>query len=224
MLPQEVGGRELGKIMRGVASAVGVRCPHYHAARQGQTLDPMDLTTFDFASDANPTKEKARLMIQMVGAINGTYLSRLDVPDQERLEVTCVTCHRGLEKPRPLGEVLARVLDSEGIEAAVQRYQALRQQYYGQAAYDFGPGVLGALGERLTDEGRLEAAIRILALENEQNPDFAYGHFLSATAREKAGDHEAALAHMQKAVDLAPAGQKAFFSRALEKMQRDHDP
>jgi hypothetical protein len=44
---------------------------------------------------------------------------------------------------------------------------------------------------------------------------------LSATAHEKAGEREAALEHMQKAVDVAPADGKAFFSRALEELKQE---
>ena len=180
----------------------------------------MDLMTFDFPSDANPMKDKARTMIQMVRAINETHLSELDVPDSERLEVSCITCHHGLEKPRQLGDVLASVLDADGVEVAVQTYHELRERHYGSSAYNFRAGVLGGLGERLMEEGKLEAAIEILTLENEQNPNFAYGHSLSATAYEKAGDSVAALEHMQKAVNVAGPDQKPFFSRALEELKQ----
>ena len=149
-----------------------------------------------------------------------TLLEKLDVPDSERLEVSCVTCHHGLEKPRQLEGVLAGVLGSDGVEAAVQKYHELRERHYGGSAYNFRAGVLGGLGERLIGEGHLEAAIRILALENEQNPNFAWGHYLSATAYEEAGDREAALEHLQKAVDVAPPDQKPFFSRALEELKQ----
>lgn len=221
VLPGTVKGSELGSVMRGFATGLGVRCQHCHAAREGQELDPMDLMTFDFPSDANPMKEKARTMLRMVRAINETHLSELDVPDSERLVVSCITCHHGLDKPRQLADVLASVLDADGAEAAIQAYHDLREQHYGSSAYNFRAGVLGGLGERLMEAEKLEAAIEILTLENEQNPDFAYGHYLSATAYEKAGDLEAALEHMQKAVDAAPPDQKPFFSRALEELKQE---
>jgi tetratricopeptide (TPR) repeat protein len=206
--------------MRGFATGLGVRCQYCHAARAGQEIEAMDLTTFDFASDANPMKEKARTMMKMVRAINETHLSELDVPVSERLEVSCITCHHGLEKPRQLADVLAGVLDADGVEAAVQTYHQLRERHYGSSAYSFRPGILGGLGERLMGAGRIEAAIEILALENAQNPNFAYGHYLSATAYEKAGEREAALEHMQIAVDTAPSDQKPFFTRSLEELKQ----
>ena len=220
VLPGTVKGSELGSVMRGFATGLGVRCQFCHAAGEGQELDPMDLMTFDFPSDANPMKDKARTMIRMVRAINETHLSELDVPESERLVVSCITCHHGLEKPRQLADVLADVLDADGVAAAVQAYHDLRERHHGSSAYNFRAGVLGGLGERLMEDGQLEAAIEILALENEQNPNFAYGHYLSATAHEKAGELEAAIEHMQKAVDLAPPDQKPFFSRALEELKQ----
>ena len=219
VLPATVKGSELGSVMRGFATGLGVRCQYCHAAREGQELDPMDLMTFNFQSDANPMKDKARTMIQMVRAINETHLSELDVPASERLVVSCITCHHGLEKPRQLADVLADVLDADGVEAAVHTYHELKERHHGSSAYNFRAGVLGGLGEQLMEEGKLEAAIGILALENEQNPNFAYGHYLSATAYEKAGEPEAALEHMHKAVDAAPPDQKPFFSRALEELK-----
>lgn len=214
-----VKGRELGSVMRDFAFALGVRCQYCHVGQEGKALDPMDLTTFDFASDGSPMKAKARTMIAMVDAINDDYLSKLGVATAERIEVRCVTCHHGVERPRLLGDLLEEELDQKGLEAAIDRYQALRKEYYGGFAYDFGPGSLAALGERLLGEEKLEEAIGILALENRENPDFAYGHYLSARALEKAGRLDEAIAHMEEAVSHAPDEQRAFFEKALRQMK-----
>ena len=213
-LPESVKGRELGALMREFTSALGVRCEYCHAARAGEELDPRDLTSFDFASDENERKEKARAMIRMVRAINDTHLSSIG-----DAEVRCVTCHHGLATPERLGDVLARVIEEDGSPAAVARYRELREDHYGSAAYDFSAGTLGRLGEELMSRGELEAAIAILALENEMHPDFAYGHYLSATAHEKSGAPDAAIEHLQEAIDTASPEQKPFFVRALEELK-----
>ncbi len=178
VLPGTVKGSELGSVMRGFATGLGVRCQFCHAAREGQELDPMDLMTFDFPSDANPMKDKARTMIRMVRAINETHLSELDVPDSERLVVSCITCHHGLEKPKQLANVLADVLDADGVEAAVQAYHDLRERHHGSSAYNFRAGVLGGLGERLMEEGKLEAAIEILRSRERAESQFRLGSLL----------------------------------------------
>jgi len=46
----------------------------------------------DFASDENPKKAIARLMIQMVNDINAKF------PDG-KVHVSCYTCHRGADMP-----------------------------------------------------------------------------------------------------------------------------
>ena len=46
----------------------------------------------DFASDENPKKLTARMMIQMVNDINGKF------PDG-KVHVSCYTCHRGANMP-----------------------------------------------------------------------------------------------------------------------------
>ena len=220
-LPASVKGRELGSIMRGFASALDVRCQYCHVAQAGLELDPMDLMTFDFASDENPRKNKARTMLRMVGAINDDHLSKLGVTASDRVRVDCVTCHRGQSRPEMLGDVLATTIAEDGVEAAIEKYRELRESHYGGFSYDFSPGVLGSLGESLLSEGEVEVAIRMLALENEQNPDFAYGHYLSGMAHDEAGHGPEAIQHMEKAVALAPDGQKPFFQRSLEKLKND---
>ena len=77
VLPDGVKGRELGAVMRGFAMGLGVRCQYCHGGKAGQEFNPRDLTTFDFASDEKPAKQKARLMLKMVKSINETQLAGL---------------------------------------------------------------------------------------------------------------------------------------------------
>lgn len=220
-LPASVKGRELGAVMRGFTRALGVRCQYCHATKAGSELDPRDLMTFDFASDENPRKNKARTMLRMVGAINDDHLSKLGVAASDRVRVECVTCHHGQNRPVMLGDVLAATITKDGVEAAVEQYRELRENHYGGFSYDFSPGVLGSLGESLISEDKLEDAIRILALENEQNPDFAYGHYLSGTAHDKAGNRAEAISQIEKALALTPDNRKDFLQRELDKLKND---
>ena len=66
-------------VMRQFTQALSVRCDHCHV--QG-----------DNASDDNPKKNVARMMITMVREINGKF------PDAKE-HVTCYTCHRGKVTP-----------------------------------------------------------------------------------------------------------------------------
>ena len=65
--------------MRGFTVALGVECNFCHV--QG-----------DRASDENPKKNVARMMLTMVHDINGKF------PDGKE-HVTCYTCHRGAAMP-----------------------------------------------------------------------------------------------------------------------------
>ena len=77
--------------MRGYTRALGVQCAHCHVEQPGN-----EENKFDFASDAKPTKEIARVMIRMTRDINGEHLGQLA---EKRTTVTCMTCHRGQAVP-----------------------------------------------------------------------------------------------------------------------------
>ena len=52
----------------------------------------------DFPSDANPVKDKARLMIKMTDDLNAKYLAQI-TDHRSSDAVTCGTCHRGVSHP-----------------------------------------------------------------------------------------------------------------------------
>jgi len=91
VLPKDLTGQQVRDIMRGYERQVGEECEHCHA---------QDPTTGrnDFPSDANPMKERARVMIKMTADINAVYLTQLTDPKPVN-PVDCGTCHRGAGKP-----------------------------------------------------------------------------------------------------------------------------
>ena len=52
----------------------------------------------NFASDENPHKRTARIMMQMTGEINGKYLAQLPEPHQGSA-IVCGNCHQGHAVP-----------------------------------------------------------------------------------------------------------------------------
>ncbi len=94
VLPKDIAPEELIHIMRGYAGALGVECSFCHAPGP----KPHRL---DFASDAKPDKNIARIMIQMTETINGQYMAQVHDPDAMPADkhVTCGTCHRGHSMP-----------------------------------------------------------------------------------------------------------------------------
>jgi hypothetical protein len=74
-------GEQVLMTMRAFRTALGVQCTFCHV--QG-----------DFASDDNPKKETARMMLTMAREINSKF------PDGATVRhVSCYTCHRGATTP-----------------------------------------------------------------------------------------------------------------------------
>jgi hypothetical protein len=71
---------EVRPMMFAFRTALGVQCTHCHVMN-------------DFASDENPKKDVARMMISMVRDINAKF------PGDAKERVTCYTCHRGKVTP-----------------------------------------------------------------------------------------------------------------------------
>jgi hypothetical protein len=90
-LPKDMTGDEVIKIMRQYEGDLGVECEFCHA-RNPETRRN------DFASDANPVKDKARVMIKLTDDLNTKYMTQLS--DHKLADVvTCGTCHRGMSHP-----------------------------------------------------------------------------------------------------------------------------
>jgi hypothetical protein len=91
VLPKDTTAAQVISIMRGFTGDLGVECTYCHA-KDPATGRP------NFASDDNPVKNRARVMMKMTSAINTEYLTQLNDPKAAN-PVTCGTCHRGMSKP-----------------------------------------------------------------------------------------------------------------------------
>lgn len=215
VLPPGTGGAELGSTMRGFATSLGVRCEYCHVG------EGSDLAQFDFAADDKPAKRKARVMLEMVAAINREHLVNLaDIEDSDAstIEVTCITCHRGNARPIMLEDVLIEKIRSDGIAAAVAEYQSLRERYYGGFTYDFSAGRLTRLGERLATEGDFESAIRLIMLEIETNGESANAYYKLGNVQAAAGLDTEASTSFSKGMTVAPDKWKPLFKAELDKL------
>lgn len=95
VLPKNITHEELGKIMDGWKTALGVKCSFCHAPSADSSSHHLD-----FASDAKPEKNMARYMYKMTGKINKKFF-KMNKDDNGKLvsTITCVTCHRGSPHP-----------------------------------------------------------------------------------------------------------------------------
>jgi len=216
VLPKDVPRDRLVEAMKGFTAALGVRCPHCHASREGAPPDSERLEDLDFASDAKDAKRTARLMMRMVGTINRDHLAKLSRPD--RLEVGCATCHRGVARPEAIGAIVARALRDDGAAAAAATYRDLRERYLETGSYDFSEGPLADLGTALLAGGDAEGAVAVLALDEEFHPASGRVAVLLGEAHLARGDRAAARAAFARAVEIAPGNPRA--RKRLEELER----
>ena len=102
VLPKDVSRRELVNAMLEHLRGLGLRrnrnegCLYCHVGEFGQPTD-----TWDFASDEKPAKQKARVMMGMVAAINGQHLTELPEASRPPMRVTATPA-------TPVGPTLGR--------------------------------------------------------------------------------------------------------------------
>jgi predicted negative regulator of RcsB-dependent stress response len=75
-----------------------------------------------------------------------------------------------VSRPTPLFTVLTEIGAVSGADSAVRAYKALRNRYYGRAAYDFGESSLNIAAFRLGQAGKYDEAFALLKLNEEQFP------------------------------------------------------
>jgi len=210
VLPRDIEQRTLVDMMRGFTGALGVRCQYCHVGEEGMPLD-----SFNFTSDEKRTKLAARLMIQMVQGINDSTLARIPERPAPAVDATCWTCHRGVARPQPLGDLLRVALDAGGLDSAVRAYRNLRERYYGRASYDFGEGTLNGLGLSLARERRLQDAFGILDLNGAFFPGSPNVPFTRGEACLASGDTTAARGAYRQALVA-----DSTFGPARERLRR----
>lgn len=102
-----------------------------------------------------------------------------------------------------LQQQLYRLVQAEGVEAAMQRYRELNTRDSG--GDDIGEGILNALGYRLLDNGQYESAVAVLELNTRQYPESlnvwdSLGEVLLAS-----GNNEGALEQYRKVLSMVEA-------------------
>jgi len=162
----------------------------------------MPLAQFDFAKDEKRTKLVARQMMRMVEEIN----RRIDTlphdhgEPHDSLRVTCNTCHRGVSRPVPLEQLIAETAQGAGADSAARTYRALRERYFGRAAYDFGEPTLNVAAFRLGRAGKFDEAFAILKLNEEQFPSSSNAAVFRGNITLMKGDTAGAIAAFREAV------------------------
>ncbi len=199
VLRKDISRQELIGVMRGFSLGLGVRCNFCHVGGDGTSLRGVD-----FKADSSIHKRKARFMLRMVRMLNDTTLAGLEGRSDPPVRVSCVTCHHGQSKPRQLDDVLAETVARAGADSAIAQYRDLRERYYGQGVFDFGPRSLNDLGETLARGGKMDEAIAMLKLNTEQNPDFMPSYEAIGDVYLLKKEPASAIPFYEKALELQP--------------------
>lgn len=197
VLRKDLSKGELLDHMKGFTRALGVRCQHCHVGEEGKPLD-----TFDFVSDEKPAKQTARVMLQMVQAINGEHLAKIAKRSTPALAVDCMTCHHGQTRPRTLEEILGETITTQGLPAGIAQYRELREKHYGGFVYDFSEGTLIRLAQQLQAENKNEEALALLKLNAEFHAASWQNYYQLAELYFMQGNKPAALEHYKKSLEL----------------------
>jgi hypothetical protein len=227
VLPKDIPQQDVLALMQQFTQALGVQCIYCHvqaapeppptvdddappppaAGRgrgRGQGPPPMN-----YASDERPQKATARTMLRMVNDINATLRARVAKPSSEVVAVQCATCHRGITNPQQLTDLLSRAMLTKGEGAAVGMYRELRQKYEGTQAYDFREPVLLALAQQSLATGKPDDALAWARLNLEFYPRSVGSYLALAEVHTRKRDRSAAIADLEKALELDPANAQA---------------
>ena len=187
-------------IMRGFTYALGVNCAFCHV--EEPAAQPGGRPRLRPPLDDKVEKQTARFMLAMVDTLNRVTLAK--VPQRhEAVRVNCVTCHRGSPLPGTIETVITDAVNQYGPDSAVARYRKLRENM-GNGRYDFSEFPLSVAARTLASSGKADAAIAILAMSQEYNPNSADVDMQLGDLYEKKGDKDKAIERYQSALTKRP--------------------
>lgn len=197
VFPEDIERTELIDRMRKFSFALGVRCQHCHYSESGSFQD------IDYASDENPTKDKARYMIKMLGTINDELLPGMDDRGDPPVRVECKTCHRSRARPFLLSQEMLMATHQAGADSAVALYRHFRESLE-RGRFDFGEWETNTVAEDLARDGFVEEAITIYELNSEYYPESFQIQSALAEHYEQLGRTEDAIAAWERVLEIWP--------------------
>ena len=210
VFPKDIPRDTLTAIMRAFTGALGVRCTYCHIEREGaaQAGGGGGGLNLNFASDSLPNKRIARRMLVMSDSINRHFLARIPERDQPPTNVNCMTCHRGLPKPSNIQTVLASITMNQGVDSAIARYRALRENI-AAGMYDFREAPVSEAAQRLSAQGRHDDALKLLQMNQEFYPNSVNIDLQLAEVYLAKGDRDAGVARLRAVLAKNPNDRRA---------------
>ena len=179
--------------MQDIAQGLGVKCEYCHGGPRTRTD----------ASQPATRIEIGKAMIEMTRDLNAKVQAATGKPPNQVTRVTCITCHRGVAIPGQLSDIITKTALQKGPDAAVAEYRELREQYYGRQSYDFGEDTLLTAAQQIV-RSKPEASIPILRVNLEFYPRSVRSYSQIAFAQTRSLNDEAAIATLEKALELEP--------------------
>ena len=208
VLPEDISSSELRDIMRQFSFATGIRCSGCHVPKEGAPL-----SEWDFQSDDKDQKRIAREMLKLTADINKKVGKIDDVDAAAAVKVRCMTCHRGIEQPKLIQDVLDEYKTANNTAGAIDHYREIRETYYGSHTYDFSPFTLGQYAQDAQSEGAAEFAFALHDLNRELNPEDDRPYAAWGNSLMRAKDYEGAITAYKKAAELNP--EAAFYQQLI---------
>lgn len=191
-------------IMQSFGYALGVNCQYCHVQEQQAGGRPR----LRPGPDDKREKRTARYMLGMVDTLNRVTLAALPERHQPAVRVNCVTCHRGSPIPGTIETVITEAVDQFGPDSAIARYRRLRENMVG-GRFDFSEVPVNAVARSLAGRGKTDAAIALLMMNQEFNPNSADIDFQLGDIYEKRGEKEQATRHYQAVLTKRPNDPRA---------------
>ncbi len=108
---------------------------------------------------------------------------------------------------KPVVMELSELIESKGVEAAVNRYRRLHAEE--QETYDFSEQSMNGLGYALLEQGKTEAAVAMFTLNTESYPDAFNTWDSLGEAYMESGDQQKAITNYEKSLALNPRNENA---------------
>lgn len=109
----------------------------------------------------------------------------------------------------PLTDLVLSTTNTAGLDKALKAYKALRERYYGRAAYDFREQTLADAAEGVIRSNKWEEGLGLLKLNEEQFPRSAFVQNQLGEFYRQRADTANAIARFKMALERDPNDQQA---------------
>ena len=163
------------------------------------------------------TKERIKLIREEEAWVSedGKYSINFDMNDDGEVRRMLTSITFIFNSGEPAANIIEKIIEEEGIEAGLKRYQELRDENRGE--YIFKEELMNRLGYRYLGNNKLPEAIAIFQLNVKENPDSFNVYDSLGEAFMKSGNTPMAMKNYEKSLELNPDNENG--KKMLEKLQ-----